>query len=59
MMTLFGTLEAGESSLALLLLLGPAVGLGLIPVDTVNGELPSPSYWRFLPTRNEIFIHKY
>ena len=43
MMTLFGTLDAGESSLALLVLL-PGLGLGLPPADTVNGELPSPSY---------------
>lgn len=43
MMTLFGTLDTGESSLALLLLL-PLPGLGLPPADTANGELPSPSY---------------
>ena len=44
MMTLFGTLDAGESSLALLLLLPAGLGLGLPPADSVNGELPSPSY---------------
>lgn len=45
MMTLLGTLEAGESILALLLLLpkGLSPGLGLPPADTLNGELPSPS----------------
>ena len=47
MMTLLGTVIPGDSSLARLMVC--TIGLGVV-VDVNNGELPSPSQQRFLPT---------